>query len=220
MMKKIFLVLCAVAMVGFMASGALATSTTVTTLSYDPSSKVKFDYGNLTFNNSYAGVFTFALGSPYNQQTKGYCIEVTQHTSFNDLRTYQVVDISTLTGSAKIAGAAEAYIVKQNYTGATAAAAQVAVWELAFDVAAGKSFDLTQDKFRNVSGTNLDLTLANSIGTAALAANFNPTGYFQLTNSERQDFVTGVPIPGAVLLLGAGMARLAAYARRRRNDQA
>jgi hypothetical protein len=29
--------------------------------------------------------------------------------------------------------------------------------------------------------------------------------------------VTGVPLPGAVLLLGAGMARLAAYARRRRD---
>jgi hypothetical protein len=38
------------------------------------------------------------------------------------------------------------------------------------------------------------------------------------SGGQHQDMLTAVPLPGAVLLLGAGLARLAAYARRRRED--
>lgn len=37
-------------------------------------------------------------------------------------------------------------------------------------------------------------------------------------DGKNQDMLTTVPLPGAVLLLGAGMARLVAYARRRQED--
>jgi hypothetical protein len=68
---------------------------------------------------------------------------------------------------------------------------------------------LTDTHFE-LSGINL--TQLTALGTSP---------FFHFSFSCGNDAMDGkVPLPGAVLLLGAGMARLAAYARRRRNDQA
>jgi hypothetical protein len=56
-------------------------------------------------------------------------------------------------------------------------------------------------------------------GAFTVAAHFQTTSFTYDGRTVTSDFVGGnpVPLPGAVLLLGAGMARLVAYARRRQD---
>jgi hypothetical protein len=86
--------------------------------------------------------------------------------------------------------------------------------------------------FNNVPqdlGTNVDTTVYNTLIGAAVSGFYgvqvmnldqvtpNSSGGYTFVR-HAQDMLTPVPLPGAVLLLGAGLARLVAYARLRQED--
>jgi hypothetical protein len=112
-------------------------------------------------------------------------------------------------------------------------AAQVAIWELTFDGLGALNSGMTA-----LNTNNFKLTSPNSSTTfyANAAAIYNQAVALVLDPNETfdsskyviasntvpgcQDYIipNPVPLPGAVLLLSAGLVRLAAYARRRQED--
>jgi len=132
---------------------------------------------------------------------------------------------------------AAAYLLSQLYTGDQATVAQVAVWELTWDYEKGNDFSLTEGNLKVTGGlTDAQKAEVQTMYYAALAAidgGWDQTGYVLALNPtdevlgdwlEAQDYVIGtpvpyntvVPLPGALVLLGAGLFRLAAYSRKRR----
>lgn len=167
-------------------------------------------------------------------QYSGYCVEPEE--SAKSYQTYELVPIadmgSIISGSNVVpAFEAAAWILSQNYTGADAASAQAAVWELTWDYSQGNSYSLTTGNFQYFSGlTSAQVTNIATFYNAALAAvagGYNPgSDYLVAVNpvgeqgwSLYQDYIipNPVPLPGAMLLLGVGMLRLATYARRKRS---
>jgi hypothetical protein len=221
MMKKLLLVLAAFLVVCFGAN--LASATDLDVLSYDPWTTVAIDITEGTTHNysEATGKFTFAVGASNTQMT-GYCIEIKETinvTSYDNNYT-----LTPITAASADYAKMEAFIVSQGYTGAMAAAAQIAVWELQFDYAAF-GFNLNANNVIFAADSNGVLVSdVNAIYTAASTfiatpGNFPSGEYYFATNVGQQDFVMGkVPLPGAVMLLGAGLVRLVAYARRRQED--
>jgi hypothetical protein len=164
----------------------------------------------------------------------GYCVEP-KYSSGNYL-TYALVpvpDMGTFSGATSefLQGyQAAAWVRSQNYTDGNAAAAQTAVWELTWDYAHGNSYNLTTGNFHYNSGlSTAQYAEVSTIYYAALDAvddGFTGAGYFVALNpttenpalswSGNQDYIIPTPLPGAMLLLGAGMLRLVSYGRRRK----
>lgn len=132
--------------------------------------------------------------------------------------------VKTTTGSAY---QAIAWILNQQSSQAwDAAAAQVAVWELAWDYSVGSSFSLTSANFSlsspdpNSAFGGEVKTIYNAALTGMLDPNFDPSKYVLAENSSYQGYVIPNPVlvPATVLLLGSGLVGL--VARRRRKEKA
>jgi len=181
----------------------------------------------------YAGRYNLEVKVPPDDQAidvDGYCIDPTLSTSsFID---YKLVGIPDGTGYE-----AAAYLLSQPYTGEQATEAQVAVWELTWDYEKNNPFSLTEGNLQVTGGLSeaqkAEVEAMYDAALAAIAGGWDQTGYVLALNptdevlgdwQQAQDYVIGtpvpyntvVPLPGALVLLGAGLFRLAAYSRKRR----
>jgi len=198
----------------------------------DPSTAVTI--GGYYTGGVYAGRYKLEVKVPpdYNEANpvSGYCIDPTLSTSiFTD---YKLVGIPDGSGYE-----AAAYLLSQLYFGDQATDAQVAVWELTWDYEKGNPFSLTEGNLQVTGGLTDDqkaeVKAMYDEALAAIALGWDQTNYVLALNptdealgqwEAAQDYVIGspvpyntvVPLPGALVLLGAGLVRLAAYSRKRR----
>jgi len=196
----------------------------------DPSTAVTI--GGYYTGGVYAGLYNLEVKVPDGQiiTVDGYCIDPTLSTSsFTD---YKLVGIPDGSGYE-----AAAYLLSQLYTGDQNTVAQVAVWELTWDYEKGNPFSLTAGNLQVTGGLTDDqkaeVEAMYDAALAAIALGWDQTGYVLALNptdevlgdwQQAQDYVIGtpvpyntvVPLPGALVLLGAGLVRLAAYSRKRR----
>ena len=136
--------------------------------------------------------------------------------------------ISDYSGDARIGYAAAAWVLRQCYPKGIYPSCRGSGCSTGIDVGLSKGnkiFNLTSGNFQLTSQTLSTSTFAADVLTiynAALAANFDPSGYVDAHSppgsdiAYPQDYVipNPVPLPGAVLLIGAGLTRIVAYARR------
>jgi len=158
----------------------------------------------------------------------GYCVEP-EYSSSSYLQ-YELVPVSAVTIGNPQAYEAAAWILSQGYTGASAAAAQTAVWELTWDYGQGNPYSLTEGNFHyrsGLSGTQLALVpdMYDAALDAVLNQGFTGSGYVVAMNpldetswSGAQDYIipNPVPIPGSMLLMGTGLLGLGFLGRRKR----
>jgi hypothetical protein len=234
-MKKIFLILCAVAMVGFMASGALALTITNSTtvvgsdnLSYTAPNTIgltsyflikKLDYTStnhvMTFTtnwhpnkNGYLGVTTGDL-----------FIDANGDGDWTDTGDFSVgldfittVETGTPKGSNRqgnvYTGAIQnSFIVGSGIFGKTVGGNLIPVLRGSDTGDVNVVWTLGTGSLDNT----VSITLGNLVGD-------NFKFIWSPSTCANGPMEGTVPLPGAVLLLGAGMVRLVAYARRRQED--
>lgn len=176
---------------------------------------------------------TVDWGGGQTETLQGFCVESQW---FLNGQEYQIYSLSGL--DSKYVQAAWLYdnylnnssIVKNSVT---AAATQIAIWEVMFD----SNYSLQADDFL-VKSLNGDqsaiLAMANTMLTALSAADlsiFNKNDYSITVSGDSQDFVllfgssfsnqdpAPTPEPSTLLLSGAGLVGLAAYRRRTKKSQ-
>jgi hypothetical protein len=175
-------------------------------------------YNNVEAGNYVVSVYTT---NPNNAiSLSGFCYTpVLANTSYT---TYDLEPITKTSGGS--AYQAIAWILNQQSSqGWNAAAAQAAVWELAWDYSVGNPFSLTSGNFilsspdpNSAFGTAVQ-TIYSAALTGMLDPNFDPSKYVLAESSSCQGYVipNPVPVPPTVLLLGTGLVGMAALRRRK-----
>jgi hypothetical protein len=159
--------------------------------SYSPSKSVEVKLNSTTYNTQ-AGVFNLIGGG------RTVCVELDQNVSANTNYTYQAWHARGRAGA--LIHMMDSFVVDNN----TAAAFQLAMWEIAYDHAAGNLDDLSAQIFKYTStGSNANTirTLADGLLAATAGKSKN---YIYLRHDSKQDWVM-VPEPASMTALGAGL---------------
>lgn len=159
--------------------------------SYSPSRGVEVKLNGNTINTS-AGVFNLIAGG------RTVCVELDQNVSGNTNYTYQAWHARGRAGA--LIHMMDSFVVDNN----TAAAFQIAMWEIAYDHAAGNPDNLGADIFEYTS-TGSNATTIRNLANGLLAATAGQSrNYIYLRHEDKQDWVM-VPEPASMMALSAGL---------------
>ncbi|HPS55845.1 MAG TPA: hypothetical protein PLP05_09610 [Sedimentisphaerales bacterium] len=181
--------------------------------------------GYANYGVVYTGVYNLTLTNStfeYPLNSRAFCIEPQLGTTTN--RTYNVVDLKDAPEpqgpNGDPMGVERADLLRElfgrNYDSVvdnkTAAAFQLAVWEIVFD---GSSNNFTAGNFFINSVLTDTITLASN-WLAAIDGTGPMANLVGLSNLNYQDFVTiyTVPVPGAVILSSMGVALVGWFRRK------
>ena len=172
----------------------------------------------------YAGNYTISYSTAPDIIIKGYCVD--PHDTYTK-GAYTAYDLQPIVKGSGFEAAA--WVLSQGYGATLAAAAQVAVWELVWDWAQNRPFDLASGDSRVQNPTPSFVSEVETIYGAALAGigpNFDASRYVLAANpvpggtTNYQDFVVPnpnpTPLPATILLLGSGLLGLVVLRRRKK----